>query len=232
MRFLTLIFGTVGSGKTAEMFKIINKLQEHNLRCQPAQFKKFVVFKPITETRSDQTTIISRTGQTFNQVIAVNNTQNLKLEIAKYPNHIIIIEECQLFEINSDDIQAFVALIKELLKQNRQIILGGLIQNSHGQKFDILSSLCSEADEIINPHTTCNCGQIASRSQRLQMGYPTPITDPIFLVDNSFSHDLGYSYEPRCNDCFELPLEPHPNLKTFRSILAEIKDLKDQQNRP
>lgn len=228
MRFLTLIFGTVGSGKTAELLKIISKLQEHNSRCSSTNQKKFTVFKPLSETRSPQTTIVSRNGQVFDQVVAVRDTKDLVIKITTENPDIIIIEECQFFEIGQgNNSQAFTILINELLNSNKQVILCGLIQDCYGHKFDILSSLCYTADEIINPHTICNCGQVASRSQRLQIGYPTPISDPIIIIDDLLNHNLGYSYEPRCNDCWELPEIAHPNLETFRNLLVENQKLKN-----
>lgn len=228
MRFLTLIFGTMGSGKTAELLLIINKLQENNSRLPIGSKLRFMVFKPIIETRSDKTTIVSRNGQRFDDVIAVSNLLELAPEISKNAPDVIIIDECQFFETGiGNDPWHFTELIRELLTAGKRVILCGLIQNCYGGKFEILSSLCPEADEILNPHTTCSCcDNIASRSQRLQIGYPTPITDPIFLVDDFDNHYLGYSYEPRCNDCWELPIEPHPNLVIFRNTPNKISDLK------
>ncbi|MCL5795732.1 MAG: hypothetical protein M1338_05270 [Patescibacteria group bacterium] len=227
MRFLTLIFGTMGSGKTAELFKIINKFQEHNSRCRPAEKKNFLVFKPTVETRSAQETIVSRHGQSLNDVIAVSSLEQLAAEITVRQPEIVIIDECQFFEIGQrSNYLIFIQFIDKLLAENKQVILCGLIQDCYGGQFKILSYLCAEADEIINPHTTCRCGQIASRSQRLQMGYPTPISDPVFVVDDSSSHNLGYSYEPRCNNCWEVPSEPHPNLMAFRQVLSEQAKLK------
>lgn len=226
MRFLTLIFGTIGSGKTAEFLRIIGKLQENNSRLPIGSKLRFMVAKPVLETRSGKTTIVSRNGQRFDDVIAVSNLRELALEIYKTDLDVIMIDECQFFETGiGNDSWHFTELIRELLTAGKRVILCGLIQNCYGGKFEILSSLCPEADEILNPHTTCNCGQIASRSQRLQNGYPTPITDPVFLVDDSSNHDMGYSYEPRCNDCWELPENPHPNLVIFRNTLEKIRDL-------
>ncbi|OGY44740.1 MAG: hypothetical protein A3B89_01390 [Candidatus Buchananbacteria bacterium RIFCSPHIGHO2_02_FULL_40_13] len=203
MRFLTLIFGTVGSGKTAELLRLVSKLEEHNSRCRLIEKRKFTVFKPVIETRSDQITIISRSGQAFDKVVAVSDINDLVRELDRHNPDIIVIEECQFFEIGAgNEPQAFILLIRKLLESKKQVILCGLIQNCYGGQFEISSSLCPEADEIINPHTTCHCGQVASRSQRLQIGYSTPITDPVFIVDDDSSHNLGYSYEPRCNNCW------------------------------
>lgn len=222
MRFLTLIFGTVGSGKTAELLRMVSKLQEHNSRSRSTAKLKFTVFKPAMETRSQETTIVSRSGQAFHNVVAVKNIGDLINKINDENPDIIIIDECQFFEIGeNNNTQTFIELVMELLEAKKQVILCGLIQNCYGGKFDILTNLCPEADEIINPHTTCSCGKVASRSQRLQIGYPTPITDPVFIVDDSDNHNLGYSYEPRCNDCFELPKEAHPNLIIFRQAINQ-----------
>jgi len=57
------------------------------------------------------------------------------------------------------------------------------------------------------------------RSQRLQFGHPTPITDPIFLVDDKDNRNLGYSYEPRCNERWQVPQEPDPELITLRNSI-------------
>lgn len=229
MRYLTLIFGTVGSGKTGELLKIISRLNEHNSRCRPSERKKFLVFKPAMDTRNKPQTLASRSGHIFHQATAISDASHLLEEIKQNKPDIIIIDECQFFETELNNPQYFIWLVKELLDTDqKQVILCGLIQNCHGEKFEILSSLCHEADEIINPHTTCRCGQVASRSQRLQMGYPTPITDPVFLVDDTTSQELGYSYEPRCNNCWELPNEIHPHLAAFRQIVAENQALKKQ----
>ncbi|MDO8669355.1 MAG: hypothetical protein Q7K65_03615 [Candidatus Buchananbacteria bacterium] len=224
MRFLTLIFGTVGSGKTAELLKIISKIQEHNSRSHANGKLKFKVFKPEMETRSESEIIASRNGQTFKEATPVKTVRDLSRQLVENPD-IVIIDECQFFETGpGNSPRAFTALVSELLVTDKKVIICGLIQNCYGGKFEILSSLCPLADEIINPHTTCACGQVASRSQRLQIGYPTPLSDPIFVVDNSANHDLGYSYEPRCNDCFELPEQAHPNLLLFRKAIGQIKE--------
>jgi thymidine kinase len=227
MGFLTLIFGTMACGKTAELLKIVSKLQEHNSRCHLRDQKEFAVFKPSLETRDAETVITSRSGQSFDEAIAVKNITELGGEILQHKPQVIIIDECQFFEFGKDnDPQKFIKLIRGLLKNGRDVILCGLIQNCYGGEFEILSSLCHEADEIINPHTTCSCGKTASRTQRLQMGYPTPITDPIIVVDDDNSHDLCYSYEPRCKECWEIPDEAHPHLLVFRQNLDKIDQLK------
>ena len=238
MGSLTLIFGTVASGKTAEFLRLINKIRYYNNHViKETERKKLMVFKPTVETRDNNNIIRSRNGESFDQVVAVSDLRVLAGEINFNDPDIIMIDECQFFETGQgNDAEAFVLLINELLKNGKHIALSGLIEDCYGGQFKIFSTLLPSADKIITPYTNCRCGRKALHSQRLQMGYPTPITDPIFLVDDQSNQSLGYSYEPRCDMCWRRPDTPHPNLVMFRQLLQENRELKAElarlQNNP
>jgi len=101
-----------------------------------------MVFKPASETHNNNHIISSRNVQSFDQVVAVPNLQALAGQIALNQPDIIMIDECQFFEIGANnDAGVFVLMIKELLTENKHIAISGLLEDCYGGQFKILNTL-------------------------------------------------------------------------------------------
>lgn len=180
---LTLITGSMFSGKTEELIRLVRRAVHARKQVQ--------VFKSAIDVRCDTTVIRTHDGWLFN-AIAVSDSAEMERLLA--PDvEVVGIEEVQFFD------EGIVALCQKLADRGVAVFAAGLDQDFRGLPFSFMPRLLSLADNVLKLHAICmKCGREASRTQRLIDGRPAAWDDPTILVG------AAESYEARCRNCHEV----------------------------
>ena len=186
---LTVICGSMFSGKTEELIRLVRRAMHARKRVQ--------VFKSSTDTRCDTTVIRTHDGMTFT-ALAVPDAHTLEGLLAS-DVQVVGIEEVQFFD------EAIVALCQRLADSGVQVVAAGLDQDFRGLPFTFMPHLMALADNVMKLHAICKvCGEEASRTQRLVDGRPAGWDEPTILVG------ADESYEARCRRCHKIRNAPRP----------------------
>lgn len=177
---LTIICGSMFSGKTEELIRLVRRAMHAR--------KKVQVFKSSMDTRCETTVIRTHDDIKFNAyTVPDSKTLATMLEPGV---QVVGIEEVQFFD------EGIVALCQQLADSGVQIFAAGLDQDFRGLPFSFMPQLLSLADNVMKLHAICKvCGGEASRTQRLVYGKPAAWDDPTILIG------ADESYEARCRQC-------------------------------
>ncbi len=177
---LTVICGSMFSGKTEELIRLVRRAMHAR--------KVVQVFKSSMDTRCETTVIRTHDDIRFN---AYTVPDSKTLETMLQPGvHVVGIEEVQFFD------DGIVALCQRLADQGVQVFAAGLDQDFRGMPFSFMPQLLALADNVMKLHAICKvCGGEASRTQRLVYGRPAAWDDPTILIG------ADESYEARCRRC-------------------------------
>jgi thymidine kinase len=189
---LTVVCGSMYAGKSEELIR----------RARRALYakRKVQVFKPIIDTRYDETMVVSHMG-VKHEAVPVKNVADLAQAIDKETD-MVCIEEVQFFDDGITD------LAMQLADSGYEVIVAGLDQDFRRRPFGPMPQLLALADEVIKLRAICmNCGEEASHTYRAINGEPAHRDDPIVLVG------ALEAYEARCRRCYRLRGEPK---KRFR----------------
>lgn len=171
---IEVICGSMFSGKTEELIRRLRRAQIARLNVE--------IFKPETDTRYNETAIVSH-NQTSIPSTPVNNSSAILL----LGSHIQVvgIDEAQFFDDELPNVCNILA------NKGIRVIVAGLDMDFQGKPFGPMPALMAMAESITKVHAVCvKCGNPAMYSYR--------------LVPNDARILLGEmeSYEPRCRDCF------------------------------
>ena len=180
---LTVICGSMFSGKTEELIRLVRRAMHARKRVQ--------VFKSAMDTRCDTTVIRTHDGMTFT---ALTVPDSRAIESLLEPDvQIVGIEEVQFFD------EGVVAMCQRLADRGVEVIAAGLDQDFRGMPFSFMPQLMALADNVMKLHAICKvCGQDASRTQRLVNGRPAGWDEPTILVG------ADETYEARCRRCHQV----------------------------
>lgn len=187
---LVVICGSMCSGKTEELIRIISRqmfVQKNNVQ----------TFKPLIDTRVLKTNskdparfITSRNGS-FLPCVGVNTVQDMEMYIEQNNVTTIAIDEAHFF-----DPKQLVTFVKKIVTAGKKVILVGLDLDFRGESFGAMAELLAYADNVIKLKAICTkCGKDRyCLTQRTIDGKPAHYEDPIIMVGES-------EYEPRCRTC-------------------------------
>jgi len=203
---ITVICGSMFSGKTEELIRLVRRAMHARKRVQ--------VFKSDLETRSETTVIRTHDGTSF-MAIAVPDSHALEQKLE--PDvQIVGIEEVQFFD------EGIVSLCRRLAERGVQVIAAGLDQDFRGLPFTFMPTLLALADNVLKLHAICMvCGGEASRTQRLIDGRPAAWDEPTILIG---AED---SYEARCRRCHKVRNVP----REFQIMTERFLDAKPHKLR-
>lgn len=194
---LEVIVGPMFSGKSEEMIRRITRALIARQR--------IVVFKPSMDDRYHATSVASHNGRTVTAFAVENSRQIphlLDQHTATYGAEpsVIAIDEAQFFDT------ALIPLTLEWANQGKRVILAGLDLDFRGEPFSIIPELLARAEQVDKLTAICiQCGQPATRTQRLIEGKPAGYDDPIVMVGAT------ETYEARCRACHIVPTHsPEP----------------------
>jgi len=173
-----VIAGCMFCGKTDEMLRLLRRFSIAG--------RQVVLVKPRLDTRTDEVTVVSRSGAEHR---AVTVDHSAEIEPAVGPADIVAIEEGQFFD------EALPEVVEALAASGKQVIVTGLDRDFRGIPFGTMPRLLALADQVTKLTAICMvCGEPATRTQRLIDGEPAPADSPLIVIGG-----LGdETYEARC----------------------------------
>lgn len=107
---------------------------------------------------------------------------------------VVAVDEVQFLD------DGIVRVASALADQGRRVVLAGTDMDFRGRPFGAMGQLMAIAEEVVKLHAICvQCGEPATRNQRLLDGEPAPADGPTIRVGGL------ESYEARCRTCHEVP---------------------------
>ena len=181
-----VIAGCMFCGKTDEMLRLLRRFSIAG--------RQVVLVKPRLDTRTDEITVVSRSGAEHR---AVTVDRSGEIESAVGSADIVAIEEGQFFD------EALPEVVEALAAAGKQVIVTGLDRDFRGIPFGTMPRLLALADQVTKLTAICMvCGEPATRTQRLIDGAPAPADSPLIVIGG-----LGdETYEARCRLHHEVPL--------------------------
>ena len=173
-----VIAGCMFCGKTDEMLRLLRRFSIAG--------REVVLVKPRLDTRTDEVTVVSRSGAEHR---AVTVDHSAEIEAAVGAADIVAIEEGQFFD------EALPEVVEALAAGGKQVIVTGLDRDFRGIPFGTMPRLLALADQVTKLTAICMvCGEPATRTQRLIDGDPAPADSPLIVIGG-----LGdETYEARC----------------------------------
>ncbi|WP_128906497.1 thymidine kinase [Halorubrum amylolyticum] len=183
--WIEVISGSMFSGKTEELLR--------RLRRSEIAGQSVAVYKPAVDDRYGETTIGTHNGRQWDATVVDNEGDGpLAILDDPYPE-VVAVDEANFFS------DALVEVCNALADNGTRVIVSGTDQTFRGEPFEPLPELMATAEYVDKLQAICSqCGEPASRNQRLIEGEPAHVDDPTILVG------AEESYEARCRDCHVL----------------------------
>ena len=178
------ISGCMFAGKTEELIRRIKVLEFAK--------KNILVFKPKIDNRYSNKMVVSHAGSSVESIV-VKNSEEI-LDYIDDKTEVVAIDEAQFFDNNICEVCDYLA------HKGIRVMVAGLDMDFRGEPFGPMPTLLTQAEFVTKLTAVCNnCGQPATRTQRIIDGKPASYDDPIILVGAS------ESYEARCRHCHDVP---------------------------
>ena len=181
---MEVITGPMFCGKTDEMIR--------RLRRATIAKQNVLVFKPGFDVRYEREKVTSHAGNEFD-AIPVENASEI-LQRTSEDITVAAVDEAQFFE------EDLIPVCQELVDRGVRVIVAGLDMDFRGEPFGHMPTLLAQAEEVDKLYAICmECGEPATRTQRLVNGEPADYDDPVIIVGAS------EMYEARCRKHHEVP---------------------------
>ena len=171
---IEVICGSMFSGKTEELLRRLKRANFAKLKVE--------IFKPIIDTRYDNTKVVSHNENFVNSNVVRDSNEIIE----KIDNTDVVgIDEAQFFK---DDLSITCNI---LANSGIRVIVAGLDMDFQGQPFGYIPKLLAISEHVTKVHAIClDCGNIANHSFRTS--------------DNKNLVSLGEknNYKPLCRQCF------------------------------
>jgi thymidine kinase len=183
--WIEIISGVMFSGKSEELLRRVR-------RALIAR-KKVQVFKSHLDDRYGGVfTISSHDGHEAEAHPVSNSVQIAEGVIGDVD--VVAIDEAQFLD------PGIVTVANALADQGVRVIIAGTDMDFRGEPFGPIPQLLAIAEKVDKLHAICvQCGDLATRNQRLINGEPAPAEGPTIQVGGA------ESYEARCRRCHEVP---------------------------
>ncbi len=184
--WVEVITGCMFSGKTEELLR--------RLRRAEIAGQEVAVFKPALDDRYGEDTVGSHDGSSWEATVVEPDDEGV-WEIPDRLNgeQVVAIDEANFFSAE------LVSVCEHLAKDERRVVISGTDQTFRAEPFDPLPQLISVSEYVEKLQAICaECGEPATRNQRLIDGEPAHVNDPTILVG------AQESYEARCRNCHTL----------------------------
>lgn len=173
---IEVICGSMFSGKTEELLRRLKRAQIARLNIE--------IFKPRTDTRYDETAVVSHDLNSIESIPVENSTAILLL---KAGTQVVGIDEAQFFDDNLPEV------CNKLAQKGIRVIVAGLDMDFQGKPFGPVPALMAIAELVTKVNAVCvRCGSPAVYSYRT-----VPNANRVLLGEKD-------SYEPRCRHCYHL----------------------------
>lgn len=181
--WIEVITGPMYCGKSEELIRRLRRVKIAK--------QKVKVFKPVLDNRYSKKDVVSHSGNSI-EAVPVDHPEEIMERIDSTVD-VVGVDEAQFF--HNDLIQ----ICEKLADSGVRVILAGLDRDFRNEPFGPMPELMSRAEYIDKLHAICiQCGEPASRTQRLIDGEPAAKDDPVILVG------ADEVYEARCRNCHEI----------------------------
>jgi thymidine kinase len=171
---IEVICGSMFSGKTEELIRRLRRAQIARLSVE--------IFKPRTDTRFDETAVVSHNA---NSILSTPVDSSSAILLLGSDVQVVGIDEAQFFDAELPNVCTILA------NRGVRVIIAGLDMDYRGQPFGPMPELMAIADSVTKVQAVCVCcGNPAVYSYRL-----VPDQSTVLLGEKE-------SYEPRCRACF------------------------------
>ncbi|WP_256544865.1 thymidine kinase [Halobellus inordinatus] len=184
--WIEVVTGSMFSGKTEEVLR--------RLRRAEIAGQEIAVFKPAVDDRYGETTVGSHVGRQWEASVVPSEGDGI-WEIRDQLNgeDVVAVDEANFFG------PELVAVCQRLADDGRRVLVSGIDQTYRGEPFEPLPQLMAVAEYVDKLQAICSqCGEPATRNQRLVGGEPAHVDDPTIVVG------AEESYEARCRNCHTL----------------------------
>ena len=181
--WIEIITGPMYCGKSEEL---IRRLRRVSIAEQKSR-----VFKPSLDNRYTKENVVSHNGASM-EAVPVDHPEELQ---ERLPENIDVvgIDEIQFFP------EEIIDICENLANNDVRVITAGLDRDFRGEPFGPVPELIARAEYVEKLHAICvECGEPASRTQRLIEGEPASYDDPVIKVG------AEEVYEARCRSCHEV----------------------------
>lgn len=176
---IEVICGSMFSGKTEELIRRLKRAQIAKMNVE--------IFKPTTDTRYDETAVVSHDQNSIHSTPVESSSAILLLGSN---TQVVGIDEAQFFDDELPEV------CNKLASMGVRVIVAGLDMDFQGQPFGPIPALMAIAEDVTKVHAVCvRCGSPATYS------YRTAASESKILLGEKDS------YEPRCRVCYNLPPE-------------------------
>jgi thymidine kinase len=171
---IEVICGSMFSGKTEELIRRLKRAQIAKLNVE--------IFKPKTDTRYDDTAVVSHDKNAI-QSTPVHHSSSILLLGTN--TQVVGIDEAQFFDDGLPEV------CNTLARKGIRVIIAGLDMDFLGKPFGPMPALMAIAEHVTKVNAVCmQCGSPAVYS------YRTSASESRVLLGEKDS------YEPRCRACF------------------------------
>lgn len=183
--WIEVVTGCMFSGKTEE---VIRRLERAEIAGQGVK-----VFKPEIDDRYGEGEIGSHRGSQWSAELVTTDEEGINDIREKAEGDVIAIDEANFFE------KELTEICQELADHGYRVIVSGTDQTYRGEPFEPVPQLISVAEYVDKLRAICHqCGEPATRNQRLIDGEPAHVDEPTIVVG------ANEKYEARCRDCHEV----------------------------
>jgi thymidine kinase len=180
-----VICGCMFCGKTDEMLRLLRRFSIAG--------RRVILVKPRLDTRTDEVTVVSRSGAQH-QAVTVETSAEIEALVGEAD--IVAVEEGQFFD------EALPDVVERLADSGKQVVVTGLDRDFRGIPFGPMPRLMALADQVTKLTAICVvCGEPATRTQRLIDGAPAPAESPLIVIGGMGDE----TYEARCRLHHEVP---------------------------
>ena len=181
---LEVITGPMFCGKTDELLR--------RLRRAIIAKQKIQVFKPGFDIRYSSEKVTSHAGNEYD-AFPLESISEIPT-LLKDDVTLVAIDEAQFFGVE------IINVVQQLVDKGIRVIVAGLDMDFRGEPFGQMPVLLAQAEIVDKLHAICmECGEEATRTQRLVDGNPAYYDDPIIIVGAS------EMYEARCRIHHQVP---------------------------
>jgi thymidine kinase len=180
-----VICGCMFCGKTDEMLRLLRRFSIAG--------RRVILVKPRLDTRTDEVTVVSRSGAQH-QAVSVGSSAEIEALVGEAD--IVAVEEGQFFD------EGLPEVAERLADAGKQVLVTGLDRDFRGIPFGPMPRLMALADQVTKLTAICVlCGEPATRTQRLIDGAPAPADSPLIVIGGMGDE----TYEARCRLHHEVP---------------------------